>query len=247
MKNKKSSSSPLWKNPLVMIAGVLVLAFIGSKFLSPQKPTPNSQPTRRYDNLQDPNEATDTYEKMRREYNEMDENPREDSEQLEDSNNMTWYTCQNMQTRLLKPAGWYTKEESQDGTQACFITKERITSSSGFTTGLSINAVTDVAKKTGVPAKQYARDLIYAYDDLKTEGQLTDVGAVKPMGNGNPFAGYAREASLNNHHFYYLNMVNTQTDTLYIISFEGVDPTWDQDWTNFGTEILSKIGLNPEL
>ncbi len=269
-----TSAHSFWKNPIILfIIGVLLLVVL-SQFIGVKKETQfhknkkavfeqNNVDTKSDDNKREiadySDHDSDQDAEMQQIMDEYDsalaeieriwdsDDDQTNTQQEEELRSLSWHTCNNMGVTVLKPEGWFTKEEKQGETLACFITKERITSNSGFTTGFSINAIPNVTQKTGLSAKEYANQLMQQYGELQREGGLTEVKPVKHIGPNGPFTGYARETAVGDNHFYYLHMANTKTDTLFIITFEGKDPTWDHDWQNYGTEIMSKVGLNANL
>lgn len=152
----------------------------------------------------------------------------------------SWYTCQNNGSILLKPDGWYTKEEGAGDTKACFITRESIDTGS-FTTGLSLNALPNVTLASGQSAVSLARDLMETYAELP---QIISAEPIRTLSAG-PFTGYARTVQSADATFYYLHYANPSTDSLFIVSFESPTSKWSTDWSLYGTPMLEQLGLDP--
>lgn len=160
----------------------------------------------------------------------------------------SWYTCENIPAGFLKPEGWYSKEEASGTTQACFITKENIDTTGFFTTGLSVNVIKNAKATYNYSAKEYASVLMDEYEKMVAAGTLDSVGPINTITvSPNLISGYNREATQGDKHFFYLNLANEQTDTLYLISFEGPEANWTNDFENIGKVILSNFVILPEI
>ncbi len=161
----------------------------------------------------------------------------------------SWYICKNVPMALLQPTGWFTLEENgEKGNKACFISREQIIGKDGmFTTGFSVNVNYNISLKTGVSVETYSRKLMEEYANLQQQGMVDTVGKIIELGDSGTavVTSLAREASKGDHHFYYLNIANTQTDTLYTIVFEGADPTWASDFEQIGKPMLSRVVVLP--
>lgn len=160
----------------------------------------------------------------------------------------TWYTCQNIPMAFLQPTGWFTLEEAGKGTEACFISKEKIEGPTGvFVTGLTVNVVEDVAQKMGESAPVYSQALMEEYQNMQEQGIIDAVGPIMELETqieDPEVLVIAREASKGDHHFYYVNIANVTTDTLYVVSFEGKDPNWKDDFEKIGKQMLSHIAID---
>jgi hypothetical protein len=151
-----------------------------------------------------------------------------------------WEQCVGMKAEFLKPEEWFFKEESSSsGNPACFISKERITSTQGFETGLSINAIQNVSDATAtapsVYMEAYMDKIAESFDDVEPYDRLNEASGT--------FMGLASTMSKQDITVYYLLYYNTKSDTLYVISFESPNKTWKESW-KIGTVLLEKLGFS---
>src|SRR6266850_7673678 len=71
----------------------------------------------------------------------------------------SWQQFPPIKSALLKPDGWYFKQSKKGQTDAFFITKEDIDKAGAFKTGLTLNCIRDVLKKSGKSPSVYAASL----------------------------------------------------------------------------------------
>src|SRR5690242_13134314 len=70
-----------------------------------------------------------------------------------------WQRLPEIKGALLKPDGWFFKEIHKGQTDAFFITKENIEKSGTFRTGLTLNCVRNIPKKSGRLPSAYAASI----------------------------------------------------------------------------------------
>lgn len=70
-----------------------------------------------------------------------------------------WVSCASMGGSFLKPYGWYTSTEQSGDTSSCYISKERITATSSFKTGFSVNMTKNFTSKGYGVASAYAKKM----------------------------------------------------------------------------------------
>ncbi len=156
-------------------------------------------------------------------------------------NNYTLQKCGNTDLHLLMPNNWFYKPETVGDTEACFITKEKLTTSDDvFKTGISVNRLTNISQKRSMTANEYAE----AYIDLiETNAQKYGFVKVdKVVSTNSSFPTWARYAQANDFKMYFLALVDEANDTVYIITFESPIATWDQEFP-VAEKVLSNIAI----
>lgn len=158
----------------------------------------------------------------------------------------TWQECTPMKAAFLKPQGWFFKEQGKDGMEACFISKEEIAGPKGeFETGLSVNAIKNVSKRTGMSPTTFVENFfsIDKQAGIKHRGKLIDLS----MGL---FKGYGQliesqqpgEGSITQ---YTVVLGNDTTGSVYIIWFESPSAIWGENW-NIGKPIMEILAVDDE-
>jgi hypothetical protein len=79
---------------------------------------------------------------------------------------------------FLRPNGWYVKSVKQEDTIGLFITKENIDKEGKFKTGLSINVIPRIQKKTGMRASEYVKQFLA--ESAEGKKVLLDLPPKKP-------------------------------------------------------------------
>ena len=137
----------------------------------------------------------------------------------------TWFAPGNAGAAVLKPDGWFTRFESNSGTDALFVTKENIATSGRYETGLSLNLVHGVKGKTGRTASQYA--IAFLAKALEGNEELGAFGG--PSGDTLAVGLRFRNRKIDRVIHYYL-IANDSRDTLHIFMFEAPSGQWDGAW-----------------
>lgn len=137
----------------------------------------------------------------------------------------SWFSPRDAGAAVLKPDGWFTKAESKEDTHSLFISKEDIAAAGEFQTGLSLNLIHDVKRKTGLPPSKYA----YAFLSKALEGneELTSFGG--PSNGMMSFGLRLKNSRLDRIIHYYL-VANDAGDTLHILMFEAPIAEWESAW-----------------
>jgi len=153
----------------------------------------------------------------------------------------TWVTAKPMKGTFLLPKGWNFLEEQQGDTAACFITKEKITSSTGFDTGVSINLLKNIPAKLKMSPSQYAQRLI----DILGQKNETIKKVTNKVG---PFEHQAiefinRDTSGHSIHIWQIIIANDKTGSAYIVTAESPDKLWVQNWPAL-EKITSLLGVD---
>jgi hypothetical protein len=153
----------------------------------------------------------------------------------------TWTTCKAMKGVFLLPNGWNFREEQNGDTSACFITKEKITASAGFDTGISINLVKDLPRKAKLKPSDYAQRYLAA-----VEGKYQ---AIKKVSSSKgPFEHYGIEFISTNGsnppiHMWHILIANDRTGSLHMIVAESPNELWPQNWPVLET-VVSMLGVD---
>lgn len=138
----------------------------------------------------------------------------------------SWYEAPNAEAVVLKPDGWFIKTESKNGTGALFISREDISTSGEFQTGLSLNLVHGVQSKSGLPSSKYAIGFLSKI----LEGNEELMSFANPDNNGMMSLGLRlRNKKLDKVIHFYL-IANDIRDTLHIFMFESPAQEWDSAW-----------------
>ncbi len=157
----------------------------------------------------------------------------------------SWWLCPLTKTVLLKPAGWHTKVDLQQGTFGYFISKENIDEQGAFLTGLTVNVVPAADRRFGMPTPQALPALMA---QIMKDRQVVS----EPQGNDQgPFAMYnvtLIDEDKEDGAFVTFNllMANKKTGTLYIVIFEAPASEWEQAW-QIGTPILQQLTFSPNI
>ncbi|MEE9159070.1 MAG: hypothetical protein V3U60_11855 [Gammaproteobacteria bacterium] len=154
-------------------------------------------------------------------------------------NGYAWVKILKGRSALLKPNGWFVKEEQAKGTDAYFITKEDIEKNGSFSTGLSLHVVYDLA--TELRPSEYAEKAIsemkeaadkVLYSSKRSQRSLTSfwlrVKSTKPN----------KEVVIK-HYFY---VANDETKTLWKFVFESPAEEWKKAW-KIGKKLTKKLRI----
>ena len=171
-----------------------------------------------------------------------------------------WQWCDDVSVGMLRPTGWHFKEEKKNATHAYFITKERITIDStkkedakdstktedtkdkvvdyGFDTGLTLNVIPNVGKKTGGRASDFAikfvREAIRDRRSVLMVIPPRDIGPAMTHG-----CRIKREGAI----VHYFLIADDAQDKLYLFMFESPEKQWSNSWMT-GEVILKKFYID---
>jgi hypothetical protein len=150
----------------------------------------------------------------------------------------TWYSCSTISAWSLRPSGWFVLEETKDSVYSCYITKERISSTQQFETGLTISVYTGVQSRYGTKPSLHAKTVS---DNL---AKLGTVSGLQPV-TDEDFNGYSQflsskvgEIVVNQ---YIAILGNDAANKLYVIAFESRDNVWDTNWTTYGKVMIPEV------
>lgn len=152
-----------------------------------------------------------------------------------------WYVADNKAGTFLRPDGWFVKEDGKKSDKALFITKENIDKNGVFTTGLSVNRVPRLSKRTGYKATEYAKAFIKKY--LQSDFNIINSYKVPEQ---DTYQGYGVRYSGDNNGVKtianVLVVASNRDDVVYLMIFESPAKVWDSEWEK-GRLMLNMFGL----
>lgn len=142
----------------------------------------------------------------------------------------SWVRCNEIKGAFLMPMGWYFKKGQQGDTLGYFITKENIEENGEFLTGLTINVIPNIPKKSGMAPSDYAASFI------KTAVSEREVFKKPWLSRMGPFEGHGvvllnRDYQKGDYITHNLAIANDQTGTIYMIIFESPADSWNANWS----------------
>jgi hypothetical protein len=138
----------------------------------------------------------------------------------------TWYAAKNGAGTFLQPDNWYVKEEIKDGTNALFISREKIKDAGRFLVGFSVNhlpsfSTKNLSMKPSQYAKQFVQKIIDKDEFLKAgvvKGGPSDMNIVRTLSNNSGVKTIV--------HHIVIGM--DDKDAVYFISFEAPESDWEK-------------------
>lgn len=152
----------------------------------------------------------------------------------------SWVVSKNKIGTFLKPEGWFLKEEYEGATKALFITKENIEEQGRFETGFSVNMVSGVGARAGIPATEYAKQFLFGFTEkFKVLKKYT-----VPSQNGYQAVGlrYSGDNQGITTVVNILAVAHDREDVLYLLIFEAPQEIWDAEWEK-GRVLLNQFAL----
>lgn len=169
----------------------------------------------------------------------------------------SWQECPGLQAAFPKPEGWFYEYDDIQGTRACFVTREQITTRAndwdsvaagrGFRVGLSVNCLMNLQRRTGNSPGKFAKDALATNDLLVPEGLVERISQ-------NPFVfyrGYFRSRMTLNGTLrevvqYMQSVGNIKTGSAYILAFETPGPEWTQ-YQDMAEVMIKNSLLSPNI
>jgi hypothetical protein len=146
-----------------------------------------------------------------------------------------WKWCEEMHAAFLRPATWHVKQVTKEGTVGLFISKDDIDKNGEFKTGLTVNFVADIRKKTGAKPSAYAA----ATQKLAIKDQEKVMLVIPPVDGGRiKTVGFRLKKDDTITHSWYV--ADDGTDSLYVVFFESPADEWDSAWKT-GEVIMKKL------
>lgn len=147
-----------------------------------------------------------------------------------------WEMFKAMDAGFLAPKDWFVKREEVKATSAGFITKEDISKVGKFKTGLTVNYVRDVEKRTGHKPTVLAELLTKTSTEGKKVSQLPATRAqdrIKTTTFRVETEGIVMHTMM---------VADDKFNTLHIVIFESPAKEWDEAWKS-GETMLKKVYL----
>lgn len=134
-----------------------------------------------------------------------------------------WQQIPEVKSALLRPEGWFFKQEQKGGILGYFVTEQDIDKAGVFETGLTVNVFPRLGEGLAVERGKALIDRVAAAHGQKTSveqvGQLQEFGCeVRDTNSSGTVVMHA------------LAVANTKTDTLYLLIFESPAAQWDASW-----------------
>ncbi len=144
-----------------------------------------------------------------------------------------WQQIPEVKSALLRPQGWYFKQEEKGGILGYFVTAQDIDKVGHFETGLTVNVFPRLGEGLAVERGKQLIDRVAAAHDEKPwnqqVGQLQEFGCeVRDTDGSGTVVMHA------------LAVANTKTDTLYLLIFESPAADWDAQW-KIGKEMMDAV------
>ena len=155
----------------------------------------------------------------------------------------TWQQVPELQAALLKPEGWFFKQEYIKGGPTYFITQESPSESGEFSTGLTLQAaeakVTDFADDSAVKSAKAMIDQMAAKHHVKTWSRA--VGSLREFGC--EFKDTDASGTIVVRAF---NIVDLNAYALYMFTFKSPAANWDAAW-RLGHRIMDTWAIHDEI
>jgi hypothetical protein len=178
----------------------------------------------------------------------MAEEPRVENGRPEPPDGYRWQELEGAAGFVLVPNKWHYSTQSTKDSVAFQVTKED-PKVGQFLTGMTINVVRDVKKKTKLDPSLYAVHYLNEYMKgnkvvIKPD-KIYDVGPFKRVScqveKAFDFAATKRECRVR-----VVGYANDETGTLFIVIFGAPVEEWDEAWTT-GKQLFSPLALNDKI
>lgn len=143
---------------------------------------------------------------------------------------LAWQLLPEVRGACLLPSGWYFRAEESDANTAYFLTVENIAEAGSFQTGMTVNVVRNIDKRTGKRARTYALDFIQARKKMGKETVLLSKEVRRGIFAGALLRSSAPRPEGGNAIIHTLVLGNTRTQTLYLLIFESPESSWEEAW-----------------
>ncbi len=153
-----------------------------------------------------------------------------------------WNDMPEIKGACLSPTNWYFKSFTQKDGLVYTASPEKDESGQGFDVGLSINVIKDVKTKSKVTAEEYAIHYIINYvpsEDFISFKQSETFGKFKISS-----AELIRKK--DDMRIYMKTFANTETDTLYVITFGAPVSEWES-YLPVKEQVLNPILIDDEI
>lgn len=155
----------------------------------------------------------------------------------------SWEAFPAIKAAFLKPDGWFVIKGVQEDTYGLLISKEKIEENKYFKTGMTVNVIKGIDKKTKMSPYQYA---LAAKEEAKKSLTFTkewdkDIGPFKSVG----FL-YTKKDNDETNTVHNVMIANEKTGTLYLVIFESPSAEWEETW-KIAEPMLLKIFIDDKI
>jgi len=158
----------------------------------------------------------------------------------------SWIPILGEKAALVRPEGWYVKEERKGTTQAFFVTREDIAKKGSYRTGLSLNVVRRVAETAGVAPSVFARQMLERIasrsDVSRQDGWEEEQGPFVVRAARFLMSGKDHDRIIA----HYFLLANDRTGTLFVYVFESPTEEWDAAWRH-GAVMMENLVVDDTL
>ena len=148
---------------------------------------------------------------------------------------------------VLQPENWYYRYEEQGNTSAIFVTKENIEEYGRFSTGLSVNIISEIDQPTVIvnnfidsilmaetTKEVFSQDNRYLGDGEEILFRACYITAEIEIDPNDPNP--SKEKTI-----IYMAIADPEHKSVYILFFESPSSEWEDAWLNYGVYISQSI------
>lgn len=156
-----------------------------------------------------------------------------------------WSQSGPKETNFLMPNNWFLKIENTESAYGIIISKEEIKNNKNFSTGLTVNVISNISKKSNLKATEYSKKFIVNFLELikQYNGKLYKKPKVYQNGD---FTIYQIVSKDDIAVMYHMLLANNKKDILYIILFEAPRQEWNKNW-EIGKIIIDNMIIDDEI
>ena len=139
----------------------------------------------------------------------------------------SWHEAENGVGTFLRPDGWHVKEESRNGTNALFISREDLGNNGRLLVGLSVNQLTEFSRRSSTRPSAYAQSFIQrimqdkeTIKEGKVEGNKHTMHVARVVGMN----GTVRTI------IHYIAVGMDDEDEVFLILFEAPESEWERSY-----------------
>lgn len=141
-----------------------------------------------------------------------------------------WYVFEPGKLACLRPLDWFVKTEVKGDTAALFFSKEDIDREGQFKTGMTLNVVRGIHKKTGKPPSLYAKSFLEALIEKHPDARRIE----NLDQSGMPGIGttYLDREAFPDVVVYTFLLPDDESDILRVFILESPQEDWAQVWAS---------------
>ncbi len=139
-----------------------------------------------------------------------------------------WVEFKEGRSAYLRPDGWFVRTQQEGEVATLFVSKEDMTQTGGYRTGLSVNVIRNVRQRAGVPPSQFARRSV-----AKTASSREVLSQWATPGDGgllNVGFRYRDSSPLPALLVHTVLLADDAADVLQILVFGAPESEWERAW-----------------